>query len=471
MTRSRPLDEYVSLGSQAELLAAGEVSSAELVAEALERAEQVQGKLNPFRVIRAEKATAEAAQADERLSAGERLPLLGVPVAIKDDSDIEGETTAFGCAGDFTPKTADCEAVRRLRAAGAIVIGKTNTPEFGQWPWTESTASGPTRNPWDPDFSPGGSSGGSAVAVATGVVAAAMGSDGAGSVRIPASWSNLIGIKPQRGRISTWPDAEAFNGITCHGTLARNVADAALLLDVLTGNHPGDVHKPPPPPRPYAEAARMAPPRLRIAFSRKIPFSLVATSLDPEVELAVASVAERIAGLGHEVENEDPAYGLVGVSFVPRSTAGVADWCRRVPDQSLLDPRTRANGRMGRVLGGPILRLARRLERPLARRIGRIFERFDVVVAPTTAKPPIPIGAFEGRSGWATDQLMAGACPYAWPWNVLGWPSINIPAGFTASGLPVGAQLIGPANSEDLLISLAAQLEPVSGWTDLHPSI
>jgi len=159
------------------------------------------------------------------------------------------------------------------------------------------------------------------------------------------------------------------------------------------------------------------------------------------------------------------------VSFVPRSTAGVADWCRRVPDQSLLDPRTRANGRMGRVLGGPILRLASRLERPFARRIGRIFERFDVVVAPTTAKPPIPIGAFEGRSGWATDQLMAGACPYAWPWNVLGWPSINIPAGFTASGLPVGAQLIGPANSEDLLISLAAQLESVSGWTDLHPSI
>ncbi|HEX4863108.1 MAG TPA: amidase [Acidimicrobiales bacterium] len=471
MTRSRPLDEYASLGWQAEQLAAGEVSSAELVAEALERAEQVQAKLNPFRVIRAEKATAEAARADERLSGGERLPLLGVPVAIKDDSDIEGETTAFGCAGDFTPKTEDCEAVRRLRAAGAIVIGKTNTPEFGQWPWTESTACGPTLNPWNPDFTPGGSSGGSAVAVATGIVAAAMGSDGAGSVRIPASWNNLIGIKPQRGRISTWPDAEAFNGITCHGTLARNVADAALLLDVLTGNHPDDIHKPPPPPRPYAEAAAMAPPRLRIALSKKIPFSLVATSLDPEVERAVASVAERIAGLGHEMEDEDPPYGLVGVSFVPRSTAGVADWCRRVPDQSLLDPRTRANGRMGRVLGGPILRLARRLERPFARRIGRIFERFDVVVAPTTAQPPIPIGAFEGRSGWATDQLMAGACPYAWPWNVLGWPSINVPAGFTASGLPVGAQLIGPANSEDLLISLAAQLESVSGWSDLHPSI
>jgi amidase len=459
----------MTLESQAAELAAGEVTSAELVAEALERAGKVQEKLNPFRTIREEKAMAEAAQADDRLSAGERLPLLGVPIAIKDDSDLEGETTAFGCAGDFTPKTADCEAVRRLRAAGAIVIGKTNSPEFGQWPWTESSCFGPTRNPWNPDFSPGGSSGGSAVAVATGVVAAAMGSDGAGSVRIPAAWTGLVGIKPQRGRISTWPDAEAFNGITCHGTLARTVADAAFLLDVLTGNHRDDLHKPPAPRRPYAEAAGTSPPRLRIAFSRKIPFSLVPARLDPEVERAVASVMDRIAGLGHEAEEADPDYGLVGISFVPRSTAGVADWCGRVPDQRLLDPRTRANGRMGRLLGGPILRAAKRLERPFAKRMGSVFERFDIIVAPTTAKPPIPIGAFEGLSGWATDRLMVGACPYAWPWNVVGWPAVNVPAGFTSSGLPVGAQLIGPANSEDLLISLAAELESVSGWADNHP--
>jgi amidase len=460
----------MTLESQVAQLAAGEATSSDLVKTALERAREVQLKLNPFRVLLEEKATAEAAKADERLARGERLPLLGVPVAIKDDSDLEGETTAFGCAGDFTPKVADCEAVRRLRAAGAVVIGKTNTPEFGQWPWTESTSCGPTRNPWNPDYTPGGSSGGSAVAVATGVVAAAMGSDGAGSVRIPAAWTGLVGIKPQRGRISMWPDAEAFNGITTHGTLARTVADAALLLDVLTGNHPGDLHKPPPPRKPYAEAARTPPPRLRVALSRKIPFSLVSTRLDPEVERAVASVAERIAGLGHEVEEADPHYGLVGLSFVPRSTAGVADWCRRVPDESLLDPRTRANGRMGRLVGRPLLGIARRLERPFARRMGEVFERFDLVIAPTTAKPPLPIGAFDGLSGWATDQLMAGACPYAWPWNVVGWPGVNVPAGFTGKGLPVGAQLVGPANSEDLLISLAAELESVSGWSEKHPA-
>jgi amidase len=470
MTTSE-IEEYAGLESQADRLAAGEVTSSELVSRALARAEEVQAKLNPFRVIRTEKATAEAENADDRLSRGERLPLLGVPVVIKDDSDLEGETTAFGCAGDFTPKTEDCEAVRRLRAAGAVIIAKTTTPEFGQWPWTESSSCGPTRNPWNPDFSPGGSSGGSATAVATGVVAAAMGSDGAGSVRIPASWTNLVGIKPQRGRISTWPDAEAFNGITVHGPLARTVADAAVLLDVLRGNHAGDKHKPPPPARPFIDSARTAPPRLRVAFSRKIPFSLVRASLDPDVERAARSVVDRIAGLGHDVDEADPAYGLVGLSFVPRSTAGVADWCRRVPDETLLDPRTRANGRMGRILGGPLLGLARRLERPFAKRLGAVFERYDVVVAPTTAKPPIPIGAFEGLSGWATDQLMAGSCPYAWPWNVVGWPAVNVPAGFTAAGLPVGVQLIGPANSEDLLISLAAEIESVSGWTTQHPAL
>ena len=462
-------DQFTGLADQAGLLAEGSLTSVELVEQALARAKESQPVLNPFRVLRAEKALEEAAAADNRLAGGERLPLLGVPVAIKDDSDIEGETTAFGCAGDFEPKQQDGEAIRRLRAAGAVVIGKTNSPEFGQWPWTECSAFGATRNPWNTDYSPGGSSGGSAVAVSAGVVAAAVGSDGAGSVRIPASWTNLVGIKPQRGRISTWPDAESFNGITVYGPLARTVVDAALLLDVLAGNHPGDVHKPPAPGEPFSASADREPGKLRIALSTRIPFSLVRTSLDPEVRRAFTSVGEDLAGLGHEVEEADPAYGLIGLSFVPRSTAGVADWCARVPDEGLLDPRTRANGRLGRVLSGPPVRVAKRLEPVFASRVGRIFDRFDVVLAPTTAKPPLPIGAYEGIGGWATDQLMAGACPYAWPWNVLGWPAVNVPAGFTGRGLPVGAQLIGPACTEGLLISLAAQLESVRRCQDHHP--
>src|SRR6202023_4023472 len=162
-------------------------------------------------------ALGEADEADRRLAAGERAPLLGVPIAIKDDTDIEGETTPFGCEGTFEPKLADGEVVRRLRAAGAVIVGKTTTPEFGQWPITEGSAFGITRNPWSLEHTPGGSSGGSAAAVAAGLVPAGLGSGGLGSVPIPAAWTHLVGIKPQRGRISTWPDPGAFNGLTCIG--------------------------------------------------------------------------------------------------------------------------------------------------------------------------------------------------------------------------------------------------------------
>lgn len=456
---------------QADLLSSGRVTSVELTGAALARATASQATINAFRVIRAEKALDEASAADRRLAGGERGPLLGIPVAVKDDNDVAGETTPFGCRGNFSVKDEDGEAVRRLRQAGAVIIGKTHSPEFGQWPWTEGSAFGATRNPWHLDHSPGGSSGGSAAAVAAGVVAAALGSDGAGSVRIPAAWTGLVGIKPQRGRISTWPDPESFNGITCHGPLARTVAEAALLLDGATGNHPGDWHQPPAPTRSFYQAAAEGPGRLRVAVAMRAPFSLVAADLDPEVEAAVHNVAERLAGLGHEVEEASPRYGLIGVSFVPRSTAGLADWCARVPDPSLLDPRTRRNCALGRRMTGLPVRVAVALERPFAASVGRIFQRFDVVLAPTTAQPPFPIGASDGLTGWQTDRLMVSACPYAWPWNVLGWPAINVPAGLTSAGLPVGAQLLGPACSEERLISLAAQLEHALGWAERHPPV
>ncbi|KIF02308.1 amidase, partial [Streptomyces sp. RSD-27] len=227
-------------------LAEGKVSARQLAERSLARIAATQSSLNAFRIVRAEAALAEAEAADRRLARGERLPLLGVPVAVKDDMDVAGEPTAFGCPGDFPPKRADGEAVRRLRAAGAVVVGKTQTPELGQWPFTEGPAFGATRNPWDPAYTPGGSSGGSAAAVAAGLVPAALGSDGAGSVRIPAAWTHLVGVKPQRGRISTWPEPEAFHGLTVNGVLARTVADAALLLDAASGPAPGDLHRPAP---------------------------------------------------------------------------------------------------------------------------------------------------------------------------------------------------------------------------------
>jgi amidase len=464
---SRSLSQ--GLAEQARALAQGEVSSRSLVEQSLARIGAAQPTLNAFRRIRAEAALAEADAADRKLAAGERAPLLGVPVAVKDDMDVAGEPTAFGCCGEFAPMAEDGEAVRRLREAGAVIVGKTNMPELGQWPVTEGLAFGETRNPWDPERTPGGSSGGAAAAVAAGLVPGALGSDGAGSIRIPAAWTHLIGIKPQLGRISTWPEGEAFNGIAGIGPLARTVADAALLLDAASGSHPGDLHK--PPAARMLPAAGRDPGRLRIALSMRAAFTGTPKPLDPVVRSAVTGVAERLAALGHEVVEADPAYGLVGLMFVPRATAGVRDWCARVPDRTLLDPRTRSVARLGRLLGGPPLRLARATEVRLQARVGEIFHRFDALLTPTTALPPPQIGAILELPDWRTGLAMIAACPYTWPWNVLGWPGVNVPAGFAPGGLPLGAQLLGPANSEPLLISLAAQLEADQRWHERWPSL
>ncbi len=466
MSSSAHLPE--GLAEQARALAEGHCSSRALVERALNRIEATRSTVNAFCRVRAESALVEADAADRRLAAGERLALLGVPVAVKDDTDVAGEPTAFGCAGDFPPKTADGHAVARLRAAGAIIVGKTNACELGQWPFTEGRAWGDTRNPWHLDHTPGGSSGGAAAAVAAGLVPAAMGSDGAGSVRIPAAWTHLVGIKPQRGRISTWPDAESFHGLTVFGPLARSVADAALLLEAAGGNHPGDRYQ--PPAVPVLPATRRDPGRLRIALSLRSAFTATPRPLDPTVRSTVERLAHELASLGHDVSESDPSYGLIGLTFVPRASAGVRDWLTRVPDVSLLDPRTRHNARQGRLLGGSVLRLARAAETPLRRQVGAIFRRFDVVLTPTTATPPPPVGAMAGLSNWETDKAMIAACPYAWPWNVLGWPAVNVPAGCTPTGLPLGAQLLGPPHSEPLLVSLAAQLEADQRWHDRWPT-
>jgi amidase len=462
---------FAGVAEHARMLAAGAVSASELVELSLQRIEASRETLNAFRCVRAEGARADALEADRRRAQGEHAPLLGIPVAIKDDVDLAGEESRFGCPGSFAPRTGDCESVRRLKRAGAVIVGKTTTPELGQWPFTESSAQGATRNPWSLQHTPGGSSGGAAAAVAAGLVSGAVGSDGAGSVRIPAGWTGLVGIKPQRGRISTWPEPESFNGLTCLGPLTRTVADAALMLDVLSGGHPGDRHRPPPPAEPYEAAAMRPPGRLRIGLSLRIPFSLAPAKLDGRVRAAVERVARVLRELGHEVVRDDPPYRLIGLTFVPRSTAGLNEWVRRVPDPTKLDPRTLHNARMGRLFGGPVLALARALERPLQRQVGRIFKRVDVVLAPTTARPPEPVGAIDGLGHWDTDKVVVGACPYAWPWNVLGWPGVNVPAGLTDDGLPLGVSLLGPAASEGRLISLAAQLERAERWQERRPPL
>ncbi|MCQ4040467.1 amidase [Streptantibioticus rubrisoli] len=459
---------FTGLAEQVRSLAAGETTSVALVRASLERIAATQGTLNAFRHVRARQALREAEDADRALAAGERLPLLGVPIAVKDDTDVAGLPTRFGCGGEAEPKSADGELARRLRAAGAVVVGKTNACELGQWPFTEG-AFGATRNPWNTAHTPGGSSGGSAAAVAAGLVPAAVGSDGGGSIRIPAAWTHLVGIKPQRGRVSLYPYTDAFHGLTVNGPLARTVADAALLLDVIAGPHPTDVGC--PAPVNASAACRREPGRLRIALAWRPPLTLTGTRPDPDVRRAVTAIAETLARLGHHVEEARPRYGLIGLSFVPRAAAGVTQAAAQHAVPHLLDARTRSTVRTGRRLGGRVLRIARGREPRQHRRIGGIFDGYDIVLTPTTAVPPPRIGAFDGMGALRTDRAMIAACPYAWPWNALGWPAMNVPAGFTRDGLPVGAQLLGPACGEESLVSLAAQLEAELRWPELRPAL
>lgn len=468
MPLTAPVPE--GLVAQSDALASGALSSAALVDATLERIAQTQESLNAFRVVLADEARAEAAEADRRLAAGERLPLLGVPVAIKDDTDYAGQTTPFGCDGPFPPAKEDARIVQRLRAAGAVIVGKTNAPEIGQWPISDSAAFGIVRNPYNLDHTPGGSSGGSAAAVAAGLIPAAVGSDGGGSVRIPAAWSNLVGIKPGRGRISAYPVLDYGNGISTHGPLARTVMDAAVLYDALAGDvHPDERYQSEPLTEPLAASVGRDPGTLRIAVCLNAPFIGASHRIDPEVLRNVRRTADALADLGHEVADYELRYGPVGVNWLVRGSAFCRGWVEaNVPDIKLLDPRTRASARAGGMVR-PLVERARRAEAGIAQKVGQVFERFDVVLMPTTAQPPLRAGSITDLGEIATNTVISRACPYAFAWNVLGWPGINVPAGFVGDRLPVGAQLLGRTGDEPLLVALAAQLEQHQRWFEHRP--
>jgi amidase len=451
------------LAAAAHALADGALASRRLVDAALDRIAALNPTLNCFRIVRAEQARAEADRADAQLAAGERLPLLGVPVAIKDDAPIAGETTPFGTGGRHAPDTSDGELVGRLRAAGAIVVGKTTSPELGQFPFTEAPAFGRTRNPYALDRTPGGSSGGSAAAVAAGLVPAAVGSDGAGSIRIPAAWCGLVGIKPQRGRVPANPGQEHFHGLAVNGPLARSVADAALLLDVLSG-HAGAA------PGPFVTAAAREARPLRIGVAWSTPLG-VPDAVHPDVRTAIAGMADALRALGHTVLDAEPGHALAGALLVPRGMHGVAELLADFGPGVVVEARTRTNARLGRLLGGPILTASLKAERHLAARMSRVYERVDVLLAPTTAKPALRIGQLDGQGWWATETASEAACPFAFPWNVVGWPGVNVPAGLDATGVPLGAQLLGHQDDEATLITLAAQLERHLGWTARRPAL
>ena len=447
---------FAGVVRQAELVRAGEVSSRELVELYLERIERLDPELNAFRTVLRERALADADQADARRAAGAddgERPLLGVPIALKDTEDLAGEVTSWGTAANLTPAAGDGELVRRLRAAGAVLLGKTNLPELAILGDTEGPSFGITRNPWNTERSPAGSSGGSAAAVAAGLCAAATASDGAGSIRLPAANCGLVGLKPTRDLIPLAPNDGHWYGLSVVGFLTRTVADTALLVSVgaqapaLAGATDG----------PAAQ--------LNVAASVKPTFP---ARVDRVMRRVVEETAARLRSLGHSVEDDDPPYPAVS-PVMTRYLAGIAQDAERVERPERLQRRTRGFARLGRSIPPAVLEWARGND--TSERMRPFFERHDVLLAPVMALPPIAAGQWEGLGALRTLLGLIAAYPFAAHWNLTGQPAISVPAGTTDDGVPLGVQLVGRKGEEAALLGLAAQLEAEMGWAERRPPV
>jgi amidase len=430
---------FAGVDGQRALLRDGAVTSVQLLELSLTRIALLDPQLGAFRTLFAS-ARAEAEAADAALAAGDDRPLLGVPVAVKDTIPLVGHAPSQGTGSPEPVATQDAEIARRLRAAGAVIVGATTLPELALWPFTESATFGATRNPWDVSRTPGGSSGGSSAAVAAGLVAAAHASDGGGSIRIPASYTGLVGLKPTRDLVSMAPSDGHWHGLSVAGCLTRSVADTVTVLNVLQDE----------------QITLSEPTGLRVAWTVKTP---VPAPVDPETVEALHRVVARLTELGHSPVEAAPSYKGVQESFVVRFASGCADDLDDLVDASVTEPRTRLVAALGRRLRGRPLARALRLGEQAAVRLSTLPAGADVLLTPTTAGPAPKVGAVRGRR----TLLLAGrAVPFTPTWNVTGQPAVSVPVGFTRAGLPLAVQLIGPPHSESLLLSLAAQLVDTS---------
>lgn len=462
---------FAGIVHQARLLRDRQISSRELVEILLERIERIDPTLNAFREVLTVSAVRAAAAADERIAAGDDAPLLGVPVAVKDELDVAGLVTRHGTAAYDRPAASNAVHVQRLLDAGAVLIGTTNLPELAICGFTESRTAGETRNPWNTDHTPGGSSGGSGAAVAAGLVGAASASDGAGSIRIPAACNGLVGLLPQRGRISLMPEAQHWFGMSRTGCLTRRVADTALWLDVAAGTAPGDAHTPPPPDIPYVEAAARPTGPLRIGTSSATLPGPIPATVDDDVLGALDATASELTSLGHHLVERTPDYGSVTNDIMTLYLRGIAEHAASVPRPDRLEPRTRSFARLGRAIPDRVLSGALEREEQHAARINSVFDDIDVLMTPVTGTLPVTVGRWSGRGAVRTLQGMAKVYPFTAVWNYTGQPAIAVPAGIGRNGLPLSVMFVAPPNREDLLLSLAGQLEAHLAWPDLRPPV
>ena len=459
----------------AALVKRGELTSTELVTASLERIEALQPTLGAFLHIDAEGALAAA----EQIRADDPRPYAGVPIAIKDTVSVAGMpyTMASDMFGDFVPGH-DSFATRRIRDAGFVLVGKTNMPELGILPVSEPRRFGPVRNPWDTDRTPGGSSGGAAAAVASGMVPLAHGTDGGGSIRIPASCCGLVGLKTTRGRISRGPDL-GDDLLVVEGTLTRTVLETAEMLDVLSGYEIGDSTWAPPASEPFADAAKREPGKLRVGFTTTPP---IEAGLDPVCGQAVQDAASLLSELGHDVEETPAPWGAedamqaftmafgtpiaMGLFFGGLVTG-------REPSPELMEPLSWAMWETIRSHTALDYLLARTQLAAMSRRIVALWETYDVLLTPALAERPVRIGEIDSCSDEPLEDFRRSALftPYTALFNVTGQPAVSVPLFHGDDGLPTAVQLAGRPADEATLLSLAAQLEAARPWADRRPEL
>ncbi len=456
---------------QARLVQGKEVSPIELVSAYLERIEKFDQTLNSFVTVVADQALDQAKKAEAEVAGGGELPRFhGVPISIKDLNETAGiRTTQSNRAfADHVPAV-DESTVRRIKEAGFIILGKTNTPEFGTIPATESALNGVCRNPWNTDHTPGGSSGGAAAALAAGLSPIAQGSDGGGSIRIPSSCCGLFGIKPARGRVSHAPEfGESLAGLSTDGPIARTVRDAAALLDVLAGYEVGDPYWAPPPERPFEEETEAPVTKLRVAFTTENPLQV---PVDANCVTAVEQTAKLLESLGHSVEPARPNWDDPNASsYFVRVWASA--YAYHAIDLDMLEPLNRTLAELA--LNSTTIDYVQAVigMQRLSRQVVAFWNDYDLLLTPTLALPPIPVGwIFEEEDPWAQftrSGLFAAFTPMV---NITGQPAVSVPLHWSDDGLPIGVHLVGRPADEATLIRLSAQLEEAKPWAGRRPPV
>jgi amidase len=456
----------------------GETSSAEITEHYLDRIDRLNEQVGAFYTVTHELAREQAATADKAASAsrkdGTQLPpLTGVPIPIKDLNMVAGVRLTFGSAilADNVADTDDY-VVEHLRSAGIVITGKTATPEFGLPCYTETRIGPPARTPWDLTRSAGGSSGGAAAAVSSGLAPAAQGSDGGGSIRIPASVCGLFGIKPTRGRISQGPMMPDLAGLSTDGPLARSVADAALLLDAMVGNHPGDMYTQPalPAGESYLGYASREPGKLRIARSLKTV--VPGAEVHPDCVAAYEEASKLLVSLGHDVEEADLPFAEEAVPSFLALWFAMSTLAPIAPEQEgELLPLTRFLRGRGMELSAADLLFHQAILQGSVRPAMTAMNAFDAILTPTLALPPRPVGWFDEVEPAENFTRQTLFTPWTALYNLSGQPAVSVPLHWTGEGLPIGIMLAGRMGAEPTLISLSAQLEAARPWRDRHPAI